>query len=390
MGKTVVHIADFTTPHAGGFISSLKVLAAEAKAKGYQVVMVFPAAAEKTAWALQLQQSGFVLRFLPSNLTLFALIRRIKSVVCEEKADLLHTHFSNYNFPAAIVSLLSLFTNRKIYVVWHFHSDWRTRLTLLRRMKDFILYRLLGRVTFGIAVSESIRAEIGGRGMPLHRIKYVPNGFDAERLGDCDKDRDTLRGELGIPQQTRVFLAFGWEPITKGVDLLLAAFAQIGNGEKCYKVGLLLIGKEPMLQYVNEWTRGGKPSWLYLADPRERVAELYAVSDVFISASRSEGFSYSVVEAMASRLPVISSDIPGVAWAKGVQGVISFSPCDVPDLVRGITEVISWSDAQWNSNVNANRSFVIEKYSLQTWARNILEVYDTILNTDMIQDGKIR
>ncbi len=388
MGKTVVHIADFATPHAGGFISSLKVLATEAKAKGYQVVMVFPAAAEKTAWALQLQQNGFALRFLPSNLSLFALVRHIRSVVCEEKAELLHTHFSNYNFPAAIVSLLSLFTNRKIYVVWHFHSDWRTRLTLKRRMKDFILYRLLGRVTFGIAVSESIRAEIGGRGMPLQRIKYVPNGFDAARLAGCNKDKAALRGELGIPPQTRAFLAFGWEPVTKGVDLLLAAFAQLCNGEKCNKIGLLLIGKEPMMQYVKEWSRGDKPPWLYLAEPREQVAELYTVSDVFISASRSEGFPYSVVEAMASRLPVISSDIPGVAWAKGVQGVVFFSSCDATDLVRGITEVISWSDAQWKGNVNANRSFVTEKYSLQTWAKNVLEVYDAIMNNHMIQGGR--
>jgi len=389
VGKTVVHIADFATPHAGGFISSLKMLAAEAKAKGYQVVMVFPAAAEKTAWALQLQQSGFALRFLPSNLSLFALVRCIRSVVYEENAELLHTHFSNYNFPAAIVSLLSLFTNRKIYVVWHFHSDWRTRLTLKRRMKDFILYRLLGRMTFGIAVSESIRAEIGGRGMPLQRIKYVPNGFDAERLVGCEKDKATLRYELGITPQTRVFLVFGWEPITKGVDLLLAAFAQLCNGEKCDKVGLLLIGKEPMLQYVNEWSCGDKPSWLYLAEPRERVAELYAVSDIFISASRSEGFPYSVVEAMASRLPVISSDIPGVAWAKGVQGVVFFSSCDATDLATRITEVISWNDVQWNCNVDANCRFVTEKYSLQTWAKNVLAVYDTIMNTHTVQGGRI-
>lgn len=388
MGKAVVHIADFTTPHAGGFISSLKVLASEAKAKGYQVVMVFPAAAEKTAWALQLQQNGFALRFLPSQLTLFSLVWHIRSVVYEENSELLHTHFSNYNFPAAIVSVLSLFTNRKAYVVWHFHSDWRTRLTLKRRVKDFILYRLLGRVTFGIAVSESIREEISGRGMPLQRIKYVPNGFDAERLAGCDKDKDTLRGELGIPQQTRVFLAFGWEPVTKGVDLLLAAFAQLCNGEKCDKVGLLLIGKEPMLQYVNEWSRGDKPSWLYLAEPRERVAELYTVSDVFISASRSEGFPYSVVEAMASRLPVISSDIPGVAWAKGVHGVVFFPSCDVTDLATRISEVTSWNSEEWNCNVNANYSFVTEKYSLQTWAKNVLEVYDAIMNTHMIQGGR--
>jgi glycosyltransferase involved in cell wall biosynthesis len=390
METTVIHIADFTTPHAGGFVSSLRALAGKAREKGFRCVMVFPAAAEHTIWAEQMQQDSLSVRFLPSNLSLRELVQRICDLVCEEKAEILHTHFSNFNFPAGLAKLKLLFANRRVKVVWHFHSDWRTRLTLKRRVKDLLLYRILGSTAFGIAVSENIRQAIGRRGMPLQRMRYIPNGFDPERLAVGEKSPDTVRCELGIPKQAKVFLAFGWEPVTKGVDLLLAAFDKLASAVNPSDIVLLLIGTDTMRQYVHDWNRGNRPAWQYLAAPRERVSEFFSASDAFVSASRSEGFPYSIVEAMASKLPVVSSNIPGAAWAQEAPGVVFFDPGNVEELAKAITQVLSWTEEERRLNSNANCDFVTERYSVQQWAENILSYYKELLIGNAIRAGEVQ
>ena len=180
-------------------------------------------------------------------------------------------------------------------------------------------------------------------------------------------------------------MAFGWEPLTKGVDLLLAAFEKLAAARNPSDIVLLMIGTDTMRQYVHDWNRGNQPFWQYLAEPRERVAEFFAASDAFISASRSEGFPYSIVEAMASKLPVVSSDIPGAAWARGVPGVVFFPPGDADALSKAIYQMLSWTDDERSANSNANCSFVTERYSLNQWAENVLSYY-----TDLLMDNSIR
>ena len=143
-----------------------------------------------------------------------------------------------------------------------------------------------------------------------------------------------------------------------------------------------------MRQYVHDWNRGNQPCWQYLAEPRERVAEFFAASDAFISASRSEGFPYSIVEAMASKLPVVSSDIPGAAWARGVPGEVFFPPGDADALSKAISQMLSWTDDERSANSNANCSFVTERYSLNQWAENVLSYYTDLLMGNAIRAGE--
>ncbi len=224
MNRTVIHIADFSTPHSGGFVSSLKALKTHAVTRGFRLVFAFPAAAKETQWVLDMQKMGYVVYFLPMRPSMVTIIKIIRQIAKNESAAIIHTHFSNYNFPACVVSLLLSWQNKKVRTIWHFHSDWRIRMTFARKIKDLILYKILGQYAYGISVSENIKENIISRGMPRQRICYVPNGFDIDRVNASKSDSETVRREIGIPESAKVFLAFGWEPITKGIDLLVTAF----------------------------------------------------------------------------------------------------------------------------------------------------------------------
>ena len=115
---------------------------------------------------------------------------------------------------------------------------------------------------------------------------------------------------------------------------------------------------------------------------KEQVAEYYKASDVFISASRSEGFPYSVAEAMGANLPIISSDIPGVAWAKQAKGVLLFESGNAIALSQAIQGVLSWPEQELQDRKQSNQQFIVENYTVEKWAKNIIDVYITIQSDD--------
>ena len=118
---------------------------------------------------------------------------------------------------------------------------------------------------------------------------------------------------LAAPRQARgdgkvVFLFCGQMIARKGVDLLLAAFAQLGDAAK-----LLLVGRE-----------AGLPELLAALPPKvrerceyagfhppEELPRLFAKADVFVLPSRYDGWGVVVNQAIGAGLPVICSDMVG-------------------------------------------------------------------------------
>lgn len=167
-------------------------------------------------------------------------------------------------------------------IVWHVHSNFPIKRTIIRRLKDVLKFQLMGRYIQIFTVSEELRDSVIVRGFS-GLIWVVPNCFDISRATRTSKSKTELRRELEISESAIVLLSFGWEPITKGVDLLLEAAEKLSTTAEFI---LLIIGTAHLREFVVE--RFGKtlPPWLKISDPRECVADLYNAADIFISASR--------------------------------------------------------------------------------------------------------
>lgn len=97
----------------------------------------------------------------------------------------------------------------------------------------------------------------------------------------------------------------------KDFATLVEALAMIATE---YRVSL--VGEGPMLHGVaSELRRRNLSSKVELLGARRDVPDLLASSDVFVLSSRSEGLPMSILEAMAARLPVVATDVGGVAEA---------------------------------------------------------------------------
>jgi glycosyltransferase involved in cell wall biosynthesis len=188
--------------------------------------------------------------------------------------------------------------------VWIQHSQVAppTRLTKwvsrVRFLKPFIAGMIL--------LSKAGYEAVSGRGWPPTRATVIRNGIAVPpRLR-----RGWLRQELGLPAQATVFASVGSLIVRKGHDVLLAAVAPLlrENPERY----LVIAGDGPERQALESLAAslGVGHNTLFLG-LRSDVPDLLADSDLFVLASRAEGLTLAVVEAMAAELSVIVTDVGG-------------------------------------------------------------------------------
>jgi glycosyltransferase involved in cell wall biosynthesis len=378
---SIVHIAGFAAPYGGNFIASLKALGELCNQRGLRQIMVFPEKAFEKEWCVKLREANHNLHFLPDNVSFIETMKRLSEIVLKENGMIIHTHFSQYDVAAWAAKILLTMRGKKVGLVWHAHSEFGERNSLIRQMKDLIKYRLMGQCTILIAVSDHVKRQALKAGVSNKRIRLITNGIDLLRATAGLRSKDHILRDLNVPNNTHLLLLFGWDPITKGVDTAISATEILVQNGKNVTLGL--VGMDKLQTYVLERTNNRLPHWLKLLNPIENVSDYYNASSIFISASRNEGFPYSICEAMAHCVPVVLSDISGCSYAHQTPGVVFFNPGDSSGLREAIESVLAWTPDQRNQYVAANKQFVSENHNVNAWTQRILGLYQEMLKANI-------
>src|SRR5262249_22478604 len=109
-----------------------------------------------------------------------------------------------------------------------------------------------------------------------------------------------------------------------------------------------------VIAFGSEWPRPGLElpacAEFHYCPPEEQIRALYARCDVWVAASRSEGFNLPAIEAMACRTPVVSTR---TGWREeaiisGRNGIL-VDIDDADGLARGIEWIVTRSDLEWRA-----------------------------------------
>ena len=177
-----------------------------------------------------------------------------------------------------------------------------------RNRRRNLLRRLFSpRVARFTTVSEDLRLWLTERvGIPKSKIVLIRNGVDLELYRPR---RDiALRQELGISEQEFVVGAVGRLDPVKNYPGLIRSFAALAR--EFPECRLLIVGDGPERQTLETLARdhGMNPLSIFKGY-RSDVDRFYGVFDVFVLNSFAEGMSNTLLEAMASGLPIISTSV---------------------------------------------------------------------------------
>jgi len=165
-----------------------------------------------------------------------------------------------------------------------------------------------------INVSKSMRTRSIKNGKtPPHKCFSVQNGISPVAF---NKDRNKIRQELNIPDESIIAITTGRAHPYKRFDLILEAASLLAKSHSDKNLIYVFVGDGPALKALKVQSKKlaleNKVKFLGL---RNDVKDLLGASDFAIHAALGEGFSLSIIEYMGSGLPVLVPDIPSVKQA---------------------------------------------------------------------------
>lgn len=247
-------------------------------------------------------------------------LQRLRRIIRDGRYDVVHAHLYRsqiYARPAARLAGTPVVLTTE-HSIGETHIE-RRRMTLGVRAL-YLASELFSDAT--IAVSDVVRDRLIRWGVPAAKITVIPNGLDVDQLAFDPAARERVRAQFGIAPGTYVIGALGRLDPIKRVDLTMQAAKPL-LGESCK---ILVIGRgedEARLRAAAE--RLGVTDHVIFGGYQSDTKSMMSAFDLYVSASEQETFGLSVLEALASGLPVLYTTCPALdgiqtEWARPVEG----------------------------------------------------------------------
>ena len=230
-----------------------------------------------------------------------------------------------------------------------------------------------------IAVSEEEKRIVTSKGFPEKRVRVVYNGYEQSE-GDDDakiaelKERHGLTGCLVIGNLGRIHK-------TKRLDVLIEAFAKLkADAGREPETKLLLIGDGPDRRNLEDLVKKLKlQNDVHFTGFIPRGDRVLRVLDIFVLPTTFEGCSNVLVEVMAKGLPIVTTDVPSVAWMfEDGENALLFRTNNAVELCKKLRKIIIDPRLKRDLAQGALKNFV-SNFKAEDMARKIDEIYQSIL-----------
>jgi glycosyltransferase involved in cell wall biosynthesis len=310
----------------------------------------------------------------------YVTLRTLYNFFRQEKPDIVHTHTAKAGTLGRVAALLA-----GVPVVLHtFHGH--TFYGYFSPLKTGIFLNIERALAHGtdriVAVSESLRREL----LEMYRVAApqkliaIPLGFELDEYMNCEPLCGELRRELAITEDTRLVGIIARLTPIKAPQLFLDVARRVRQERP--DVQFLLIGGGEMREALERSAhKMGLTGIVRFLGWRRDLPRLYADLDVVVLTSKNEGTPVSLIEAMASGVPVVSTNVGGVPdiVVDGVNGYL-VPPGDEDALTAAILDLLN-RPARARAMGREGRSSVYPQYTVERLLNDISNLYKELLES---------
>lgn len=293
-------------------------------------------------------------------------IMTVRSFV-KKDFEIIHTHLYS---PQLYVALANKTTSIKAKLITTEHSTSnRRRGKKIFEMIDNFMYNQYDKI---IAITKGTGEALSAYHPSIARnIVVIENGIKIEQY----KNAVALERKQLIPNYCEGDI----------LVLMVAAMRQEKNHEAVIRASKLLpnnfhvifVGDGGYMKYVQSYAHDNGSNNIHFFGRRSDVPEIMKACDIFVLPSHWEGFGLVAVEAMASGLPVIASDVDGLKEVVSNGGIL-MDTTNSEKLAEEILFLANETDFRV-SNIR-NGASRAELYSIQVNVQKQVEIYQILLN----------
>ncbi|MBK3497124.1 glycosyltransferase family 4 protein [Viridibacillus sp. YIM B01967] len=283
----------------------------------------------------------------------------IKSIIKNKEYNIIHTHLFA---PQLFTSIASKLCFRKIPLITTEHSTSNKR----RDMKvlfllDRWMYKQYDQI---IAISTATKDNLS-RYLPetYSKIIVIENGIDFKQYEEATPiDRNLIISD--IQDNDKIILMVAAMREQKDPETLIRASELLPS-----HYHILFVGEGEYFASVKAYAKKYSEQNIHFLGSRSDVPNIMKSVDVFVLSSKYEGFGLVTVEAMASGLPVLASDIPGLREVVQEVGGEVFEAGNEKVLAQKIQRIIS------RGIYNKDYSKKIKKFTIEHTVAKYIQLY---------------
>lgn len=303
-----------------------------------QINLIF----QKEGWEIHHEGIDFhgkdgKLSFLNYSLPNFTFQDAVKYVKSNNKKDKVVLHYTNQF--SGVLNIKGVINIVNVQDSPHYLENN----TLLERMYIRKLYNSLKNVPFIITNTEVLRNELIDYGFSGH-IKTIHLPY-SKNFAKLSTDKTILRKKLGLPTEKKLILSVSTDSPRKNLAMVSEVVRDLGNDYRLVRVGSPL-GNSITFKGIGDVT----------------LNEIYNACDVLLFPSLYEGFGLPIVEAFASGLPVVTSDIATIREIAGNAALLC-NPKDADDLKNAVNYALDNSDKFSKIGIREATKFSFHNFS---------------------------
>ena len=300
-------------------------------------------------------------------------IKKIKTILREECPDIVHAHqYTPYFY--TVLSVLPFHRSRIIFTEHgrFFPDRVSIRRAIFNQAAKFFTDAIIGVCEF------SKRSLIKYEKLPANKIKVIYNGVKPEEFS-IDIDTELKKRSLGLNPNEKIIGTAGRLCKEKNYPMLIRAFGDIKMRLK--ETRLLIVGDGALRDELKNLAHNTnvEDDILFLGERRD-ISELMKVFDVFVLPSDLEAASLVLLEAMASGIPVVATNVGGnpELIIDGVTGLLVPSN-DHKRFSENVIRILQ--DPVMAKKIGrAGRESVVERFGFNKMITEYVNVYKNLIS----------
>jgi glycosyltransferase involved in cell wall biosynthesis len=318
-----------------------------------------PAPADWKEYATGVRPVSFWKRCVVTGIDIFCALRPLRRLMAE--SDLVHLHFP---LPLGVsIVIVRALVQRPLVVTVHGNAD----VYELPRALQPVTRAVLKRADVVVSVSEDLGGYLQNV-MGVSKVTVIPNGVDIDEFRPSHRARTPLTlfsvSRLVPRKNIHVLIAAVEQLVKEGAPLSLIIAGTGPEEDRIRRLAERLPGTVTFIGFIDE----------------ARKRSLLSDTDVFVQLSIREGLSIATLEALASGVPCVVSNLPGVREpiTAGQTGWYVDDPEDVQSVVAALRGVLAQRD-RLPEMKQACREVAVKRYSLQSMCEGYWNVFTSLL-----------